>query len=211
MFGPTGAPTNADLKTMGHCVSHDLPHSLLYSNERWYTQHTLSQGDSPRLPVHPNRRAHLSRRPARHPKLERRRSLPPAQDANNDVLSPRTQMNGPMGPRRRSVPPRTVVRSGAAREGCKDAVRVLAVLWRPARRESPSAIDLCMRVSDIQNQCLGQKFVLNQLGFLRTLQCFQSFALTPDFIPTGAFPLVHWVGMPGCQGVEKIYPAINFI
>ena len=107
-----------------------------------------------------------------------------------------------------------MVRAGAAREGHEDAVHVLAVLRRPARREpSPPATDLCVRVYLTSKiQCLGQEFALNQAGFfiVRLLQRFQSFALAPDFMPAGALPPAHWAGMPGRQGVEKIHPAINF-
>jgi hypothetical protein len=42
-----------------------------------------------------------------------------------------------MGSQRRSISPRTVVRAGTARKGRENAVHVLAVLRRPARRESP--------------------------------------------------------------------------
>ena len=68
------------------------------------------------------------------------------------------------------------------------------------------SICVCVRVSDVQNQCLGQEFALNQPGFFIVwlLRRFQSFALAPDFVPVGALPPAHWAGMPGRQGVENI-------
>lgn len=109
------------------------------------------QRDAPHLPVRPARCTHLARRPAHHPKHERGQPVPPAQNTNNDVLPARTQANRPVGPRRRSVPPRTVVRARAARQGRAHAVHVLAVLRRSTRRESthPSfTIVSCVRLTD---------------------------------------------------------------
>ena len=150
-FGPAGAPTYADLKTMGYRTFHIiyLPHThTLPTLTAMQCSTCRPQRDAPHLPVRPARRAHLARRPAHHPKHERGQPVPPAQDTNNDVLPPRTQANRPMGPRRRSVPPRTVVRARAARQGRAHTVHVLAVLRRSTRRESTHPPLLSIRVSD---------------------------------------------------------------
>ncbi|KAJ7853718.1 cytochrome P450 monooxygenase CYP63 [Mycena olivaceomarginata] len=60
--------------------------------------------------------------------------------------------------------------------------------------------------------CIGQEFALNEAGFfvVKLLQCFKSFRLAPNFQPVGSLPPAEWAGKPGRQGVEKIFPAINF-
>ncbi|KAJ7689585.1 cytochrome P450 monooxygenase CYP63 [Mycena rosella] len=60
--------------------------------------------------------------------------------------------------------------------------------------------------------CIGQEFALNQAGFfvVKLLQHFKAFRLAPKFQPPGSLPPAEWAGKPGRQGVEKIFPAINF-
>ncbi|KAJ7075004.1 cytochrome P450 monooxygenase CYP63 [Mycena belliarum] len=60
--------------------------------------------------------------------------------------------------------------------------------------------------------CIGQEFALNEAGFfvVKLLQRFKSFRLAPQFQPPGSLPPAHWAGKPGRQGMEKIFPAINF-
>ncbi|KAJ7281436.1 cytochrome P450 monooxygenase CYP63 [Mycena rebaudengoi] len=60
--------------------------------------------------------------------------------------------------------------------------------------------------------CIGQEFALNEAGFfiVKLLQRFKSFTLAPTFQPEGSLPPAEWAGRPGRQGIEKIFPAINF-
>ncbi|KAJ6571580.1 cytochrome P450 monooxygenase CYP63 [Mycena capillaripes] len=60
--------------------------------------------------------------------------------------------------------------------------------------------------------CIGQEFALNEAGFfiVKLLQRFKSFRLAPKFQPAGSLPPEEWTGKPGRQGVERIFPAINF-
>ncbi|KAJ7457886.1 cytochrome P450 monooxygenase CYP63 [Mycena latifolia] len=60
--------------------------------------------------------------------------------------------------------------------------------------------------------CIGQEFALNEAGFfvVKLLQRFNSFRLAPKFQPPGSLPPPEWAGKPGRQGVEQIFPAINF-
>ncbi|KAJ6595533.1 cytochrome P450 monooxygenase CYP63 [Mycena vulgaris] len=60
--------------------------------------------------------------------------------------------------------------------------------------------------------CIGQEFALNEAGFflVKLLQRFNSFKLAPKFQPPGSLPPAEWAGKPGRQGVERIFPAINF-
>jgi hypothetical protein len=61
-------------------------------------------------------------------------------------------------------------------------------------------------------QCIGQEFALNEARFfivkLLDLQRFKSFTLA--YRPAGSLPPEEWAGKPGRQGVENIFPAINF-
>ncbi|KAJ7187837.1 cytochrome P450 monooxygenase CYP63 [Mycena filopes] len=60
--------------------------------------------------------------------------------------------------------------------------------------------------------CIGQEFALNEAGFfvVKLLQRFSAFRLAPDFQPAGSLPPKDWEGKPGRQGIEKMFPAINF-
>jgi hypothetical protein len=64
----------------------------------------------------------------------------------------------------------------------------------------------------MRSQCIGQEFALNEAGFfiVKLLQRFKSFTLAPKYQPAGSLPPEEWAGKPGRQGVEKIFPAINF-
>ncbi|KAJ7910281.1 cytochrome P450 [Mycena leptocephala] len=58
--------------------------------------------------------------------------------------------------------------------------------------------------------CIGQEFALNEAGFfvVKLLQRFKSFRFEPNF---NLLDLTsqRWLGKPGRQGVEKIFPAIK--
>ncbi|KAJ7159063.1 cytochrome P450 monooxygenase CYP63 [Mycena crocata] len=60
--------------------------------------------------------------------------------------------------------------------------------------------------------CIGKEFALNEAGFfvVKLLQRYKAFRLAPNFQPAGSLPPDEWAGKPGRQGVEKIFPAINF-
>ncbi|KAJ7502610.1 cytochrome P450 monooxygenase CYP63 [Mycena galericulata] len=60
--------------------------------------------------------------------------------------------------------------------------------------------------------CIGQEFALNEAGFfvVKLLSRFKAFRLAPKFQPAGSLPPREWAGRPGRQGVEQIFPAINF-
>ncbi|KAJ7656517.1 cytochrome P450 monooxygenase CYP63 [Mycena polygramma] len=59
--------------------------------------------------------------------------------------------------------------------------------------------------------CIGQEWALNEASFfvVKLLQRFKSFRFEPDFHPAGSLPPKEWLGKPGRQGIEKIFPAIN--
>ncbi|KAJ6481215.1 hypothetical protein C8R47DRAFT_913744, partial [Mycena vitilis] len=58
--------------------------------------------------------------------------------------------------------------------------------------------------------CIGQEW-LNEASFfvVKLLQGFKSFRFEPGFHPAGSLPPKEWLGRPGRQGIERIFPAIN--
>jgi hypothetical protein len=52
---------------------------------------------------------------------------------------------------------------------------------------------------------------LNEAGFfvVKLLQRFKAFRFEPKFQPAGSLPPKEWLGKPGRQRVEKIFPAVN--
>jgi len=94
-----------------------------------------------------------------------------------------------------------------------------AEVFRPERWLDPKLVDKVASTPFMYSPfyggprvCLGKEFALNEAAYfiVRLLQRFRSFTLAPEYMPAGALPPVHWAGLPGRKGVEKIHPAINF-